>query len=718
MQSASMTAAEAAQKTPVVWFCDLTYTQQTIASDIMPVGVAGIMTYMRANLDFNVATRLVKYPERLVEFLEAGEVPDVVAFSNYVWNCDLSSKFAAAIKARYPHVITVMGGPNYPTLPSEQEAFLRKHAAIDYYIMWEGEIPFTRLMQALKDCGFDRSKLDTDIPSLHHIDPQTDQFIACPLEARLRDLNAIPSPYLSGDMDEFFDGQLLPILQTKRGCPFSCTFCVEGNKYYSKVAKSVQDKVKDELTLIARKMSDLIESGKSRTDLHISDSNFGMFKDDVDVCRHIGDLQQQYDYPRYINVATGKNQKHRVLEAAKLVNGSLRLSGSVQSLDATILENIARDNIDEQGLMDLALQANEIGANSYSEIILGLPGDTVDAHMSSIRKVIEADFNSICLYQLMLLPGTDLASADSVKKWGMQTRYRVLPRCYGHYSLWGDDIRAGEIEQVCVANTTLSFEDYIELRRLHLIINVFFNDGVFKEAMQFVQALGLSKFEWIMRIYNHPLSGRFKAFVDEFLEETRHELWVDYDGFEDFLMTPGVIEKHIAGEYGANLIFKFKSVALTGYVSELAEIAQTTLKSFLEEMGEGGSVDFGLELIDFAAIRMRGIFDLDSPEIDRVFHYDVDRFASDLEVAPLESYARREPLELVFEQTDAQRAQVRSFLELYGADPIGLSRILAKIYVRRLFREVRRAESKGETLLSARDQAIGDGTLSGLNEFM
>ena len=51
---------------------------------------------------------------------------------------------------------------------------------------------------------------------------------------RVMDLSQIPSPYLSHRLDEFLDGKLLPITQTNRGCPFTCTFCTEGQSYWTR----------------------------------------------------------------------------------------------------------------------------------------------------------------------------------------------------------------------------------------------------------------------------------------------------------------------------------------------------------------------------------------------------------------------------------------------------------------------------------------------------
>ena len=43
---------------------------------------------------------------------------------------------------------------------------------------------------------------------------------------------------VTGVLDEFFDGKLAPLLETNRGCPFQCTFCVQGVRWYTKCTTS------------------------------------------------------------------------------------------------------------------------------------------------------------------------------------------------------------------------------------------------------------------------------------------------------------------------------------------------------------------------------------------------------------------------------------------------------------------------------------------------
>ena len=53
-------------------------------------------------------------------------------------------------------------------------------------------------------------------------------------------INRYSSPYLNGDLDEFLDDpSLSPMLESNRGCPYSCTFCAWGVASGNKLIKKV-----------------------------------------------------------------------------------------------------------------------------------------------------------------------------------------------------------------------------------------------------------------------------------------------------------------------------------------------------------------------------------------------------------------------------------------------------------------------------------------------
>ena len=53
------------------------------------------------------------------------------------------------VKQRDPNIITIFGGPNFPTVTDEMYDFLTKHSNIDFYIELEGELGFESLLKKL-----------------------------------------------------------------------------------------------------------------------------------------------------------------------------------------------------------------------------------------------------------------------------------------------------------------------------------------------------------------------------------------------------------------------------------------------------------------------------------------------------------------------------------------------------------------------------------------
>ena len=51
-----------------IYLADLTYTQQTIAADVIPQAIGGIASYAEKHLKLKHKIKLFKYPEKLISF--------------------------------------------------------------------------------------------------------------------------------------------------------------------------------------------------------------------------------------------------------------------------------------------------------------------------------------------------------------------------------------------------------------------------------------------------------------------------------------------------------------------------------------------------------------------------------------------------------------------------------------------------------------------------
>ncbi|MBW4720411.1 B12-binding domain-containing radical SAM protein [Saccharothrix obliqua] len=669
---------------PEVWLADLTYTQQSISAESMPYAVACLATYA-ADTSPDLKFRLFKYPERLAEALEA-ETPRVLGFSHYVWNSELSLAFARAVRAARPDVVIVFGGPHYSLVVPEREQFLREHPEIDYYVVGEGEQGFAELLVELTEAGFDRDAVHGKVRSVNSIAPDGTAHMDFS-RPRMADMESIPPPYLSGLLDEFFDGKLVPTLQTNRGCPFKCTFCVEGEKYYQKVAMNPLEAVERQLHHIGSRMRDLIAEG-GRNELLLTDSNFGMYPQDEQICDIIAECQDRYGWPRYINATTGKNKRDRVLRAIEKTRGAIQLTGSVQSMDPGVLENIQRTNINADTLVQQALAAKQAGAGSYSEIILGLPGDSRAAHLASIRKLLDAGFDSLTMFQLSLLPGSELSTPANRERFAMRTKYRVIPRSFGSYRVLGQVVAAAEVDEVCVGLDTLTFDEYLECRIYNCYVSLLHNHSPFAAIEKFLQSKGRSIADWIDAAIALPRPADLDRAMELFTRETIGQLHDDRDELMEYVKQPETMARYLSGELGNNEMYTYRAYALMYGWPGLVEIAFSALdKVFEDDPLSAEEHAFLADLREFVSASGRGVFELDSPTaVHATLSHDIARYASDPESTPADCVLAT-PQRVAFRLTRDQRDLLSGYAKTLGLDERGIGRALTKSRLYHFLRE-------------------------------
>jgi hypothetical protein len=421
----------------------------------------------------------------------------------------------------------------------------------------------------------------------------------------------------------------------------------------------------------------------------------------VDKAKAISATQERYGWPKHNHVSGGKNKKERLLEVASIINGAMNVAASLQSTDREVLENVRRSNISLDQLNQVGKQGNRIDANTYAEIILGLPGDSLRAHTQSIRDATNAGLSFIRLYQLIMLLETDMNTPQTRAKFGMQTKYRVMPRCFGNYHLYGEAFCALEMEEICVAQDSLPFEDYVQARELDLTVEITHNVNIFRELFGLTRRFGLSWFDFLHRFHQkrREYSAGLTRLYDVFREDTIKPLWDSRVDLEAFARTN--LDRYLLDELGTNELFKGKAIAFFRLQTELHDALYIEMERLLDEMGhlDEEMRHYLTELKQFSIFRKRNL--LESTEVSEGdFHYDFEALlASDFNLNH-EQCRLDEPARYVFSHNDVQREMITAYVHQYGTTVVGLGRILMRAHVKRLFREI---QVQGQTITKGLD---------------
>jgi len=538
-----------------VYLADLRHNfTGVLANDCMPLGVAYLKAVMDQELPA-VRSQLFAYPDRLLTALEC-KPPDVLMLSNYMWNEWLGFHFAAVAKRRRPETLVVMGGPNIPLEPERQLAYMNAHPEIDLYVLGEGDFLASEVVRQFLDVGASVRRLgEREIPSSIYRRPDGTLVRTLPRE-RHAELDEIPSPWLTGCLDEFFDGKLAPLLETNRGCPFQCTFCVQGVRWYAKVHNFSKERVQAEIDYIGARIHGVCPAMGM---LRIADSNYGMFERDVEISGWIGEAQRKYGWPTFIDATTGKNRPERIIQSLEQVNGALVLYQSVQSLDDDTLRNIKRSNISKVAYEQVMIHVRGRGLRSLSDLILGLPGETLRSHIESINQIVDSGTNEMHNFQAMMLKGSELETLESRRKYHFDTRFRVLPKNYGVY---GDE-QVFDLDEIVVATDTMSFDDYLEARKYHLACSIFWNNSWFEDAVNLACTVGIKRSEWLtaMRIAMEDAPGMVGSLVGEFVGATRDELFPTREACVEFYRGEDNFRRLLSGTIGDNLMYRYRAIA-------------------------------------------------------------------------------------------------------------------------------------------------------------
>lgn len=676
-----------------VYLCDLTHDTIIPVSDTIPVNIGYIGAYSDKVHGKEIALDLFKYPGEAIAAIKANP-PDVIGLSNYSWNSRLAERIARLAKQENPDAITVQGGPNFPHDREQQLEFLRNRPATDFYVELEGEVSFSNLIARVLEARDGANRVfDGPVDGCLFIHPETrddpmPKLVAGMAPARIRDLDDIPSPYLNGMMDKFFDGRLAPFLETNRGCPFKCSFCHTGSDYFRKMNMFSLERISRELEYIAKRAE-----GLDITGLTIADTNFGMFPRDREICEELLRVKQSYGWPLNIGATTGKNNKERVIDITGILGDAFSVNMSVQSMDLTVLENINRSNIKLDSYMDINQHLRDQGRSTKGEMILGLPGETKSSFLGGIEEIVSTDVSMLCIYTLMLLHGTKFKDPEYLREFAYQTRFRIVPLNFGEY----DGEKIFDYEEVGVASKDMSFDDYLYLRRFSLLVESIYNNRPFEGFFRYAQTLGVTNFEFLNRVSEQIefAPDGVKEIIDGFMAETNSELWPTEEAMIAHYQDDEAFENLKDGKVGGNLIYKYKSMSLAYAMPDWISFLSRQLIELAKEMpGHAHRLpEIEVEVAALAEYGSKKIWKfLDNEFGDTPTSMDSDYDFIAWHKSPigtrLSEYAVKHPIRYLFDFTEEQKRSRRDAFRRFGTDFNGLSKIVTRLAIQTLFRKV------------------------------
>ena len=322
---------------------------------------ATLLEFERKDVAEEVAEKIVQH------------APKIVALSIYVWNVDISTHLIRLLKCIQPDIIIVLGGPEV-SFETNEQAIVRE---ADYVICGEGEIPFYQLCRDLLAGQRPEQKIISQNP--------------------LPPLSQLALPY-----DEYLPQDIanrIIYVERSRGCPYLCAFCLS----------ALDQKVRYfPLDRFLQHMQQLLQRGVRH--FKCVDRTFNLnVADSIAILQFF--LQQRNTFPDlFLHVEMVPDRLPLPLKEIiqQFPAGALQFEIGIQSFNPDIQARIHRTMDPVTSRENLLWLLQHTGVHLHTDLIVGLPGETLDGFAASFDHLAGLEPHEIQIGILKRLRGTTI----------------------------------------------------------------------------------------------------------------------------------------------------------------------------------------------------------------------------------------------------------------------------------------------------------------------
>ena len=313
--------------------------------------------------------------------------PDLIAFSTYIWNIKTVLSVSEKIKTATPKIKILLGGPE---VSFNQKQVLSENPFVDFISSGEGEKSVPLLLNALSE------EANADIKGISY--RKGESIIIN--EGEVLSVEDIPSPYC----EEYFAtlGNRIAYIESSRGCPFNCAFCLSGKE--GKVRFFDLTQVKENMLSLSNHGAKTVKfvdrtfncnKNHAKEILNFIKENYGG-KIPSDVCFHFEIAADILD-----------SELFEIIE--KLPKGSVQFEAGIQSFNENTLKRINRKTDlckVKENVKKLLFFGN---CHIHIDLIAGLPEEDFDSFRKSFNEAYELHANMLQLGFLKILHGSPMS---------------------------------------------------------------------------------------------------------------------------------------------------------------------------------------------------------------------------------------------------------------------------------------------------------------------